>query len=83
MINGFAPDVVLTFDPRHGPSCHSEHRAVAKSVITATQSLPNGMPEKSKVFLLTTVRTGTTPAQMGLGSLVPTDHESIAYSADD
>ena len=29
LIEGFQPDAVITFDPRHGSSCHPDHRAAA------------------------------------------------------
>lgn len=34
-----APDLVLTFDPRHGTTCHGDHRAVAEVVLEARASL--------------------------------------------
>ena len=30
LIESFEPDVVLTFDPRHGTTCHNDHRAAGK-----------------------------------------------------
>ena len=34
------PTVVLTFDPRHGSTCHPGHRAAATLVIEAVERLP-------------------------------------------
>lgn len=34
------PDIVLTLDPRHGSSCHPNHRAVAKLLFEAIAGLP-------------------------------------------
>ena len=43
MIAGFiqaeAPELVLTFDPRHGTTCHPDHRAVAAVVLEAVELL--------------------------------------------
>lgn len=47
-IRAEAPDVVLTFDPRHGTTCHPDHRAIAAVVLEAV-GLVAAPPE---VFLL-------------------------------
>lgn len=39
-IEGFAPDLILTFDPRHGTTCHPDHRAVGEIVLAAVKLLP-------------------------------------------
>jgi LmbE family N-acetylglucosaminyl deacetylase len=36
-IRADAPDVVLTFDPRHGTTCHPDHRAIAAIVHEAVR----------------------------------------------
>jgi LmbE family N-acetylglucosaminyl deacetylase len=33
------PDVLLSFDPRHGDTCHEEHRALASLVLAAVDTL--------------------------------------------
>ena len=33
------PDLILTFDPRHGATCHPDHRAVADGVLGAVSHL--------------------------------------------
>ena len=35
------PDVVLTFDPRHGSTCHTDHMALGSLVLEAVAQLPN------------------------------------------
>ncbi len=35
------PDVVLTFDPRHGSTCHPDHREVGSLVLAALAEQPN------------------------------------------
>jgi LmbE family N-acetylglucosaminyl deacetylase len=42
------PDLVLTFDPRHGSTCHPDHRAVAGLVRDVTA----GMPSPPALFLV-------------------------------
>lgn len=42
-------DRVITFDPRHGSSCHADHRATGALVIAATERL--GLP-RAKVSLV-------------------------------
>jgi LmbE family N-acetylglucosaminyl deacetylase len=49
-IEGFAPDLVLTFDPRHGTTCHPDHRAVGEIVLAAVQLLE----KPPEVYLLET-----------------------------
>lgn len=39
-LDEFRPDVVLGFDPRHGTSCHPNHRAVLQLAIEAIGGLP-------------------------------------------
>lgn len=34
-IEAFRPDRILTFDPRHGTTCHPEHRATGRAVLDA------------------------------------------------
>lgn len=38
-IRAEAPEVVLTFDPRHGTTCHPDHRAIAAIVLEAVKLL--------------------------------------------
>jgi LmbE family N-acetylglucosaminyl deacetylase len=38
-IRAEAPELVLTFDPRHGTTCHPDHRAVAALVLEAVKLL--------------------------------------------
>lgn len=39
IIDAFDPDVVLTFDPRHGTTCHPDHRAIGQIVLDAVALL--------------------------------------------
>jgi LmbE family N-acetylglucosaminyl deacetylase len=44
------PDVVLTFDPRHGSTCHPDHRAAGSLVLEAL----GGVEKRPAVYLLET-----------------------------
>ncbi len=49
-LRNLAPDLVLTFDPRHGATCHGDHRAAAELVIEARAALL----QQPALFLLET-----------------------------
>jgi len=38
-ISSFKPDLILTFDPRHGTTCHKDHTAVGNLVYTAAEKI--------------------------------------------
>ncbi len=50
------PDVVLTFDPRHGSTCHPDHRAAGDLVLQAVSQVSR----RPTVYLLETIVTGST-----------------------
>lgn len=56
LIEAVAPELVLTFDPRHGTTCHPDHMAVGSVVLDAVQRLSGAPP----VYLLES-RVTTTP----------------------
>lgn len=46
------PDLVLTLDPRHGSTCHPDHRAIGRAVIEvcAERGIPAGViPTRAKI----------------------------------
>ncbi len=45
------PDLVLTLDPRHGSTCHDDHRAAGRLVHEAIAALPNGA-RRPALFLI-------------------------------
>jgi len=45
-----APEIVLTFDPRHGTTCHPDHRAIGAAVLEAVKR----MSAPPDVYLLET-----------------------------
>lgn len=87
-IEAFRPDLIVTFDPRHGTSGHPEHRAIAQTVLDAVSSYSGAwFPDKTRILLLTTIRVGFPwPADagyLGLRPAVPRDSKSPVYSARD
>jgi len=40
IIEAFHPAIILTFDPRHGTTCHPDHRETAAIVLDAVKLLP-------------------------------------------
>ncbi len=40
-LDTFRPDVVLAFDPRHGTTCHPNHRATVRLLLEAIRGLPS------------------------------------------
>lgn len=81
-INSFAPNVILTLDPRHGTTCHNEHRAVGQEVVQAVQVYSGSAFDKDNLFVLTT-RYTVTPIGTGFTPAAPTDKTSTVYSAND
>lgn len=61
-IEAFSPELILTFDPRHGTTCHPDHRETGRLVLEAVQLLVR----KPSVYLLethVTFATGTGAVQ--------------------
>lgn len=56
VVQALNPDIVLTFDPRHGSTCHPDHRAAGDLVLQAVTQLPR----RPTVYLLETVVSGST-----------------------
>jgi LmbE family N-acetylglucosaminyl deacetylase len=61
LIESFEPDVVLTFDPRHGTTCHNDHRAAGK---LAKEALSKTSGSAVLYFLETRLNVSTTPLQL-------------------
>lgn len=49
-LEAFGPELVLTFDPRHGTTCHPDHRETGRLVLEAVQLLEI----RPRVYLLET-----------------------------
>ena len=81
-IDKFSPDVILTFDPRHGTSCHPDHRALARAVIDGVKTYPRYSFNLSKLLLLQTRRievTSSTANYIGAIPAVPKDKHAVVY----
>jgi LmbE family N-acetylglucosaminyl deacetylase len=62
-IESFGPELVLTFDPRHGTTCHPDHRETGRLVLEAVQLLES----RPSVWLLeTSVTFATGGPQFGV-----------------
>ena len=57
-IEAFRPELILTFDPRHGTTCHPDHRETGRLVLEAVESLSY---EPKLYFLETRVVIATDP----------------------
>tara|TARA_R110002096_G_scaffold171490_4_gene344414 strand:+ start:22153 stop:23013 length:861 start_codon:yes stop_codon:yes gene_type:complete len=71
IISNFAPDAILTFDPRHGTTCHPDHQAAGELVLAAAQSLE--YPQE-RTFLVESVIIGVGASGLeGFRPAVPED----------
>lgn len=74
-ISAQAPDLVLTLDPRHGTTCHPDHRAIAAIVLEAVKELT----APPAVYLLETrLQIGTPPLTLHFSSASP---DAIRFDA--
>ena len=60
------PTLILTFDPRHGSSCHSGHRAAATLLVEAVR----GLPEHDRPAVWLEQTTDMVEAAPGMGGLI-------------
>jgi LmbE family N-acetylglucosaminyl deacetylase len=67
VIEAFHPSLILTFDPRHGTTCHPDHRETANLVLDAVKLLPY-VPQ---VYLLESRITFSDPFAIHFASAVP------------
>lgn len=83
-IKNLNPDLILTFDPRHGSSCHLDHRAVGRLVLAAV--LQAGLPLSSVYMPQSYWKTGLsspTQAWAGNAKIIPTDNLLRVFSASE
>jgi LmbE family N-acetylglucosaminyl deacetylase len=73
------PDVVLTFDPRHGSTCHTDHTALGSLVLEAVARLPN---PPATYLLETRVTFTATPFAMHFASAAPFSAGAFAFDAN-
>ncbi len=75
-----APDLILTFDPRHGATCHGDHRAAAEIVLEARSRLAQ-MPA---TFLLeTSVQVSADPAVIRYSPAASARAGTFGYAGSD
>lgn len=74
-----APQVVVTFDPRHGSTCHPAHRALGSLVLDALARLGSSAPP---AFLLETrVERLEGAESVRFAPFVPEDVRAFAFDA--
>jgi LmbE family N-acetylglucosaminyl deacetylase len=72
-------DLVLTFDPRHGSTCHSDHRATGGLVVEALGSLP----KKPLLYLLETrLAERESPFAVSFTTAAPAQAGAFAFDAN-
>jgi LmbE family N-acetylglucosaminyl deacetylase len=74
----FGPDLILSFDPRHGTTCHSEHRALGHIVQRAVATLGATAPV---LHLIAHVRAGEAGRYAAYAPAVPSDALLQSYDA--
>lgn len=79
-IAAIAPRTVITFDPRHGTTCHNAHRAIGRLALKALQRLAGEPPA---VFLLESrVRIAPGGSRISFSSAAPGDGEMLRFDAN-
>jgi LmbE family N-acetylglucosaminyl deacetylase len=61
LIDAFQPDVLLTFDPRHGTTCHPDHKAAGN---LAREALLKSSSSAVLYYLETRINISTTPLRL-------------------
>lgn len=75
-INAFSPEVILTFDPRHGTTCHPDHRAIGA---IAHEAAARVSPQPTVYFLETRMSVTADPLTLHFSSASP---GAYAYDAN-
>jgi LmbE family N-acetylglucosaminyl deacetylase len=79
-IDGVAPRTIITFDPRHGTTCHNAHRAIGRLVLRAVERLSQPAPE---VFLLESrVRIAPGGTSIRFSAAAPGDPELLRFDGN-
>ena len=74
-ISNFRATTVFTFDPRHGTTCHPDHRATAQLVIEAARRI--GFPSNSILMVENKVATGVHPNSLPWAGFVPAVSDAL------
>ncbi len=75
-----APDLILTFDPRHGATCHGDHRAAAEIVLEARARLA---PLPATFLLETHVQVSAAPAVIRYSPAAPARAGTFGYAGSE
>jgi LmbE family N-acetylglucosaminyl deacetylase len=79
LLSAVDPDLVLTFDPRHGSTCHPDHRAAAALVLEGLER----SPRRRAVYLVETLLdAGAPPGSYRLSSAADALAGGIAFDAN-
>jgi LmbE family N-acetylglucosaminyl deacetylase len=79
-IDSVAPRTIITFDQRHGTTCHPAHRAIGRLVLRALDRLHGAAPE---VYMLESrVRIAPQGASIRFSSAVPGDPAILSFNAN-
>ena len=79
-IDSVAPQAIITFDPRHGTTCHNAHRAIGRLVLRALALLHAPPPA---VFLLESrVRIAPGGASIRFSAATPGDPRLLRFDAN-
>ncbi len=72
------PDRVYTFDPRHGSTCHPDHRATGALVILAARALGDDAPE---IELVASTPDSADPSAVGFAPAAADDPALVRFDA--
>ncbi|MCE9576153.1 MAG: PIG-L family deacetylase [Deltaproteobacteria bacterium] len=73
------PDVIVTFDARHGTTCHPDHRAAGALVQAGLTQLGAAAPD---AYVSEARLDGTAETSFGFVAVVPDDARAIHYDAN-
>jgi LmbE family N-acetylglucosaminyl deacetylase len=79
-IDSVAPRTLITFDPRHGTTCHNAHRALGRLVLRALPRL--SIPQPAVFLLESRVRIAPGGASIVFSSAAPGDPELLRFDAN-
>jgi len=78
-IEAAAPDAIITYDARHGTTCHVDHRAVATLVLSALGRL--AIPPPTVYLVESHIDFSQDGSSVTFSAAVPEDTSIIAYDA--
>jgi len=77
-LRGLAPELILTFDPRHGATCHTDHLAAGELVLAARAGLA---PLPAAFLLETRVQVSATPPLIRYSPAASANAGAFGYPA--